>query len=249
MSIAKELGFDPYAALGLSLGASKDSIGKVARKLALKYHPDKSTDADAPALFLQVQKAKEFLLDETKRKEYDDVRVAVVKRKQYEEDKSIAMDEKRKRFRDDLENKLSAAVDLQKITKTTVTKTISSSHQEMDLLRQENLLRMKQTAQEQQKNKEQEIIKQRQNMTDGPLSFFPNAFMKDAQCILEKQELEKKLDIFCKANVVISVKALVSKESDVMKRMMEASKKKKEAAAASSIEVDISNIANDVIKK
>jgi len=105
-AVPVELDFDPYEVLGLDSKATKEGISKVARKLALRYHPDKNTDADAPALFLRVQKAKEFLLDEVKRKEYDDGRAAVLKRKEYEDERSSAMDGKRKRFREDLEAKL-----------------------------------------------------------------------------------------------------------------------------------------------
>ncbi len=53
-----------------------EAIEKAARKLAMKYHPDKTTDPEAPEKFLLVQKAKEILLDETKRKVIDDHREA-----------------------------------------------------------------------------------------------------------------------------------------------------------------------------
>ena len=101
-----ELKFDWYKVLGCNSESSKSSIEKAARKLFLKYHPDKTSDPDAPALFLQVQKAKEILLDDTKRKAIDDAKVVATKRQDYDNERSKNMDVRRKRMRDDLEEVL-----------------------------------------------------------------------------------------------------------------------------------------------
>ncbi len=53
---------DWYAVLGLPHSSSKEDIQRAVRKLSLKYHSDKTDDADAPEKFLAVQQAKEILL-------------------------------------------------------------------------------------------------------------------------------------------------------------------------------------------
>ena len=59
---------DWYQVLECSRDSTKKEIEKSARKLFLKYQPDKTSAADAPAKFLLVQKAKEILLDDARRK-------------------------------------------------------------------------------------------------------------------------------------------------------------------------------------
>ena len=72
--------FDPYAVLGLRMSCSVDDVNKAARKLGFRYHPDKNPDPAAEVKFLEVQRAKDFLLDSKKRKEYDSKRLAQEKR-------------------------------------------------------------------------------------------------------------------------------------------------------------------------
>ena len=100
---ANELEFDWYAVLGCNSESTKGAIEKAARQLFLKYHPDKTNDVKAPELFLQVQKAKEILLDDSKRKIIDEAILLVTKRNEYENERSKNMDGKRKRMRDNLE--------------------------------------------------------------------------------------------------------------------------------------------------
>lgn len=169
---SKELDFDPYLALGLSFGASSESIGKAARKLGLKYHPDKNTDANAPAKFLQVQKAKEFLLDETKRKEYDDVHIATTKRKQYEIERNNAMDGKRKRFREDFESKLqkessSARAQAADNSHSSSEKVDANRQLEIEMLRQDNLTRMEKMSSEMLGKRERDLLEHRRSMASG----------------------------------------------------------------------------------
>lgn len=108
---ADELKFDWYAVLGCNSSSTKSFIEKAARKLFLKYHPDKTNDPKAPELFLQVQKAKEILLDDTKRKAIDDAKVLVTKRQDYDNERSKNMDIRRKRMRDDLDELLRKGTD------------------------------------------------------------------------------------------------------------------------------------------
>lgn len=101
---------DPYNVLGLTnFASSREEISKAARKLGLKYHPDKNPSDEAADMFLRVQRAKDLLLDDTRRAAYDDIRNAALKRKVYEEQRTSGMDDKRKRFRKDLDERMAGA--------------------------------------------------------------------------------------------------------------------------------------------
>ena len=62
---------DYYQVLGVVRTASADEIKKAYRKLARKYHPDVSKEADATEKFKQLQEAYEVLKDPEKRAAYD----------------------------------------------------------------------------------------------------------------------------------------------------------------------------------
>ena len=62
---------DYYAALGVARDASQDEIKRAYRKLARKYHPDVSKEADAEARFKEIGEANEVLRDPEKRAAYD----------------------------------------------------------------------------------------------------------------------------------------------------------------------------------
>ena len=116
---------DWYAVLLVSREASDETIAKAARKMGLKYHPDKSDDPKDHELFLLVQKAKEILLDVGKRSEYDKHINAVAARKEYESERERGMDSRRKRMRDELESKLFAEEQSSKVASSA---TSSSAH-------------------------------------------------------------------------------------------------------------------------
>ena len=65
---------DHYSVLGLGSSATEQDIRKAFRQKASQYHPDRNTDAQAPARFRAVQQAYEVLTDEARRQAYDDNR-------------------------------------------------------------------------------------------------------------------------------------------------------------------------------
>src|SRR3954465_3210863 len=62
---------DYYKVLGVERAASDEDIKKAYRRLARKYHPDVSKEANAKEKFQEVSEAYETLKDKEKRAGYD----------------------------------------------------------------------------------------------------------------------------------------------------------------------------------
>lgn len=62
---------DLYQVLGVSSEASPEEIKKAYRALAVKYHPDKSTDPESNQRFQEISSAYQILSDPQKRQKYD----------------------------------------------------------------------------------------------------------------------------------------------------------------------------------
>ena len=65
---------DYYKDLGVEPGASEDEVKKAYRRLARKYHPDVSKEADAEERFKSLNEAYEVLRDRDRRSAYDNLR-------------------------------------------------------------------------------------------------------------------------------------------------------------------------------
>jgi curved DNA-binding protein len=64
---------DYYKIMGLAKNASPDEVKRAYRKLARKYHPDVSKEANAEAKFKELGEAYEVLKDPKKRAAYDQI--------------------------------------------------------------------------------------------------------------------------------------------------------------------------------
>ena len=63
-----------YEILNVPQNATKAQIKKQFRKLVRMYHPDVNSSVEAEEIFKSINKAAEVLLDDEKRKSYDNLR-------------------------------------------------------------------------------------------------------------------------------------------------------------------------------
>jgi curved DNA-binding protein CbpA len=62
---------DHYEALGIKRTATDDEVKKAFKRLAIKYHPDKSSDPKHHQLFIRINEAYEVLKDPATRRQYN----------------------------------------------------------------------------------------------------------------------------------------------------------------------------------
>jgi DnaJ family protein C protein 17 len=110
---------DLYKLLEIDEKCSTQEIATAFRRKALKCHPDKfPDDKDKAETFLNIKKALEILTDEKARSAYDADR----KIKKIHQERLSQMDDKRKKFKQDLER------NEQKASQTTTTPTVNKSN-------------------------------------------------------------------------------------------------------------------------
>lgn len=156
-----------YEVIGCSVESSIEEIGRAVRKLSVKYHPDKNKAPEAAEIFLKIQKCKEFLLDEEKRKEYDEKYKKIAKRKEYDAKRYQNMDSRRKRMREELEARLGSA---QKPSTSQSNASASSDNStqsekrrkkaELDRIRKDGLERVRAAATKQQQQDHSDTIEE-----------------------------------------------------------------------------------------
>ncbi|CAH3150148.1 unnamed protein product [Porites evermanni] len=140
-----------YEILGVSRDSSEKEITKAYRKKALKCHPDKNPDDPAAVeLFHELSKALEVLTDLKAKAAYD----AVLKAKERARLRTQALDAKRKKFKQDLEQREDAA----RVNKENDEMAAKNLQAEIERLREEGskLLQEQQELLKQQLNKEKE---------------------------------------------------------------------------------------------
>lgn len=163
---------DWYGILNCTIDATKEQIEKAARQLARKYHPDRNKDPKAAPLFLNVQKAKDFLLNESKRRDYDESIKKKIKRKEYDQQRHQHMDSRRKKMKEDLEERLG------KVQKSSTPPTSEysppknkSNKKEAEDIRKESMSRMNEARAKQEAEfhniSMEEILKHRESMSDS----------------------------------------------------------------------------------
>ncbi|CAF1089119.1 unnamed protein product [Adineta steineri] len=123
---------DLYALFGVEETCSIKELTTAFRKKALQCHPDKyPDDENKKEHFLLIKRALELLTDKQARETYDTCR----KQKKVQEERLSQMDEKRKKFKEDLDRKEQKA---SQATKSTVnTYNTDKLRAEVDRLRRE----------------------------------------------------------------------------------------------------------------
>ena len=99
---------DPYRLLGLEQSATESDINKAFRKLSLQLHPDKQSGkpererASIAKRFHDINQAKAFLLDPTKRQPYDVQRGSRQRRQQQDKQRETNLSDRRRKMKQEL---------------------------------------------------------------------------------------------------------------------------------------------------
>lgn len=91
---------DFYELLGIGRKATKEEIKNAYRTMVKKYHPDINKSEEANKIILSLNEAKEILLDDEKRKEYDELLDGITHSKQFSKDKSETYNTRTQEYKD-----------------------------------------------------------------------------------------------------------------------------------------------------
>ena len=89
-----------YELLGIDNNASKEVIKIAYKKMVKKYHPDVSKDKDSEKIIRSLNEAKETLLDDNKRREYDLSLNSINEAKQFSKEKEETYEYRREEYRE-----------------------------------------------------------------------------------------------------------------------------------------------------
>ena len=78
---------DFYELLGIKRQATKEEIKKAYHSMVKKYHPDINKSKEANKVIISLNEAKEILLNDEKRKEYDKLLDNIIHSKQFSSNK------------------------------------------------------------------------------------------------------------------------------------------------------------------
>lgn len=90
---------DFYEILGIKKSASKEEIKTAYKNLVKKYHPDVNKNVDS-SIIKNLNEAKEILLDDDKRREYDSTLEKLNKSKEFSKDKSETYESKSDEYKE-----------------------------------------------------------------------------------------------------------------------------------------------------
>lgn len=91
---------DFYELLGISKNASNEAIKTAYRSMVKKYHPDINKTEEAEAIIRSLNEAKDTLLNEEKRKEYDKTLDEIKYSKQFSSNKESTYKAKKEKYKE-----------------------------------------------------------------------------------------------------------------------------------------------------
>ncbi len=92
-----------YDLLGVSSNATKEEIKSSYRNMVKKYHPDVNNSEEAQKVIRSLNEAKTTLLDDIKRKEYDELLQGINNSKQFSKEKSETYTAKQEEYKETYE--------------------------------------------------------------------------------------------------------------------------------------------------
>ena len=95
---------DFYELLDIKKDATEQEIKTAYRKMAKKYHPDINKSDDANKIIISLNEAKETLLDDNKRREYDLLLDDINQSKQFSKNKEETYKAKTEEYKDNYSN-------------------------------------------------------------------------------------------------------------------------------------------------